>query len=202
MMDCVVPGGVTVDLDTGGAAGIRAGLQEIHRRFPRLVELYDNTASLQDRTVATGIVTAELARQFSASGYVGRASGRNVDARKTPGYAPYDQLDFAVPVFTAGDVDARVWVRIREVEQSLAVIEQILTRLPDGPIRVPLTDGAGEGLRKHLAIFAPDLSFQSRLRELHGILDACQDAWRKLRAEVGRIASIATRDWATIRQSF
>ena len=121
MMDRVVTGGVTVDLDAAGTAGIWEGLHEIYQRFPRLVELYDKTASLQDRTVGSGIVTAELARQFGAGGYVGRASGRNFDARKTPGYAPYDQLDFAVPVFTAGDVDARVWVRIREVEQSLCV---------------------------------------------------------------------------------
>ncbi len=146
MMDSVVPGGVTVDLDAAGTAGIWEGLHEIYQRFPRLVELYDNTASLQDRTVGTGIVTAELALQFGAGGYVGRASGRNFDARKAPGYAPYDQLDFAVPVLTAGDVDARVWVRIREVEQSLALIEQILTDLPNGPIRVPIAVGSGEGL--------------------------------------------------------
>ena len=55
---------------------------QIQQRFPRLIELYDNTASLQDRTAATGILRAELAQQFGASGYVGRASGRNVDARK------------------------------------------------------------------------------------------------------------------------
>ena len=146
LMDRVVPGGVTVDLDAAGATSIREGVQDIRRRFLRLVELYDNTASLQDRTVGTGIVTAELARQFGAGGHVGRASGRNIDARKTPGYAPYDQLDFTVPVFTAGDVDARVWVRIREVEQSLALIEQILRRLPGGPISVPLAEGTGEGL--------------------------------------------------------
>jgi Ni,Fe-hydrogenase III large subunit/Ni,Fe-hydrogenase III component G len=146
MMDRVVPGGAAVDLDTAGTASIRAALQEIRERFPRLVELYDNTASLQDRTAGTGIVTAELARQFGAGGYVGRASGRNFDARKTPGYVPYGQLDFAVPVFTAGDVDARVWVRIREVEQSLALIEQALARLPEGPITTPLAETAGEGL--------------------------------------------------------
>lgn len=146
MMDCVTPGGVAVDLDAGGTAAIRVCLEQIKQRFPRLVELYDKTASLQDRTVATGVVTADLARQFGAGGYIGRASGRNFDARKIPGYAPYDQLDFSVPVFTAGDVDARVWVRIREVEQSLALIEQILAHLPKGPIRVPLAEDAGEGL--------------------------------------------------------
>ncbi|HEY5064523.1 MAG TPA: nickel-dependent hydrogenase large subunit [Xanthobacteraceae bacterium] len=146
MMDRVVPGGVTADLDAAGTAAIWEGLHEIYRRFPRLIELYDNTASLQDRTVGTGIVTAALASQFGAGGYVGRASGRNFDTRKTPGYAPYDQLDFSIPVFTAGDVDARVWVRIREVEQSLGLIEQILTGLPNGPIRTPIAVGSGEGL--------------------------------------------------------
>ena len=65
-------------------------------------------------------MSAELARQFGAGGYVGRASGRAFDARKAPGYPPYDQLRFEVPVLKEGDVNARVWIRIREVEQSLA----------------------------------------------------------------------------------
>jgi Ni,Fe-hydrogenase III large subunit len=146
MMDRVVPGGVAVDLTPAGTAGIRETLQNARRRFPRLVELYDNTASLQDRTAATGILRADLARQFGAAGYIGRASGRNFDARKTPGYAPYDQLAFTVPTLTAGDVDARIWIRIREVEQSLALIDQILDRLPDGPIAAPLDGEAGKGL--------------------------------------------------------
>jgi Ni,Fe-hydrogenase III large subunit len=146
MMDRVVPGGVAADLRPGGADLIGEVLQEIRRRFPRLIELYDNTASLQDRTAATGIVSIELAREFGASGYVGRASGRAFDARKTPGYAPYDQLDFTVPVLTSGDVNARVWIRIREVEQSLKLIEQILAGLPHGPIGVAPAAGDGEGL--------------------------------------------------------
>jgi Ni,Fe-hydrogenase III large subunit len=146
MMDRVIPGGVATDLRPDGVISLKDSLQYFRRRFPRLVELYDNTASLQDRTAATGIVGAELARQFGASGYVGRASGRKFDARKTPGYAPYDRLDFAVPVLETGDVNARVWVRIREVEQSLALIEQLLARLPQGPIAAPLDGGDGEGL--------------------------------------------------------
>ena len=56
MMDRVVPGGVAADLGTDGVADLRALLRIIRRRFPELVELYDNTASLQNRTVTTGIL--------------------------------------------------------------------------------------------------------------------------------------------------
>jgi Ni,Fe-hydrogenase III large subunit len=147
MMDRVVPGGVTVDLSPQGMTHLTSLLQKFRHQFPRLVELYDNTASLQDRTALTGVVEAALAQRFGAPGFVGRASGRDFDARKTPGYAPYDELDFAVPVLTAGDVNARVWLRIREVEQSFRLIEQILDRLPQGPIAIAFdADGAGEGL--------------------------------------------------------
>jgi Ni,Fe-hydrogenase III large subunit/Ni,Fe-hydrogenase III component G len=138
MMDAIVPGGIARDIAADGAAHLQALLTEVRRMFPRLVELYDNTASLQDRTVSTGIVKPDYVRQFGAGGYVGRASGRAFDARRTPGYAPYIDLKFDVPVLTAGDVNTRVWIRIREVEQSLALIEQILTRLPDGKIQAAI----------------------------------------------------------------
>jgi Ni,Fe-hydrogenase III large subunit len=144
MMDRVVPGGVAYDLGTNCGAVVSALLAEIKRLFPQLVDLYDNTASLQDRTATTGILRGALARQFGAGGYVGRASGRAFDARKTLGYAPYDRLDFEVPVLEAGDVNARVWIRISEVEQSLALIDQILQRLPDGPIRIAVAGAGGK----------------------------------------------------------
>jgi len=150
MRDVIIPGGLTRDLDQNGQAGIRAVLDNIHVRFPALVELYDNTASLQDRTVGTGIVTAALAKQYSAGGYVGRASGRAFDARRTPGYAPYDKLRFEVPVLDEGDVNARVWIRIREIEQSLSLAIQILDRLPGGPLSVPV--GVEAGPREGMAL--------------------------------------------------
>jgi len=147
MMDYVVPGGTRCDLPDDGEGRLLALLADVRRRFPELVELYEDTASLKDRTVGTGILSRELARQFAAGGYVGRASGRSFDARRTPGYAPYDQLQFEVPVVEAGDVNARLWIRIREVEQSLGLIEQILRRLPSGELCVSLyTEEAGEGL--------------------------------------------------------
>src|SRR6185437_3409494 len=135
MMDAIVPGGVAQDPAPEGVTQIRALIGEVRRVFPRLIELYDNTASLQDRTVSTGIVKPDFARQFGAGGYVGRASGRAFDARRHIGYAPYDRLDFEVPVREDGDVNARVWIRIREVEQSLKLIDQMLAGLPAGDLR-------------------------------------------------------------------
>jgi Ni,Fe-hydrogenase III large subunit len=132
MRDIIVAGGVTRDLNGAGVDIIRATLDNIRARFPALIELYDNTASLQDRTVDTGVLKPALARQYAAGGYIGRASGRSFDARRTLGYPPYDRLRFDVPVLTEGDVNARVWIRVREVEQSLALIEQILDGLPEG----------------------------------------------------------------------
>src|SRR5262245_3830360 len=73
MMDVIVPGGVTRDIAPGGAEQVRQLLAEVRSVFPRLIELYDNTASLQDRTVTTGIVRGAYPRQFGAGGYIGRA---------------------------------------------------------------------------------------------------------------------------------
>ncbi len=134
MRDLIVPGGVVADLDNDGIAAIRAALAEIRQRFPALVNLYDNTASLQDRTVSTGRLDPALAKCFGAGGFVGRASSRRFDARRALTYPPYDRLSFEVPVLDAGDVDARVWIRIREVEQSLSLLEQILREMPKGSV--------------------------------------------------------------------
>ena len=69
MMDRIVPGGVAADLSADGAAALRALTAEIAQRLPALIELYDNTASLQDRTMGTGMLSAALASQFGAGGY-------------------------------------------------------------------------------------------------------------------------------------
>jgi Ni,Fe-hydrogenase III large subunit len=172
MRDIIVPGGVSRDIGHGGAEAIQATLDNVRVRFPALVELYDNTASLQDRTVDTGTLRPPLARQYAAGGYVGRASGRSFDARRTLAYPPYDSLRFDVPVLSEGDVNARVWIRVREVEQSLSLIDQILNRLPEGPTRkeVPL----GGEVREGMAIvegFRGDVLVWLRLR--NGLIERC-----------------------------
>jgi Ni,Fe-hydrogenase III large subunit len=175
MMDRVVPGGVAVDVDGAGIAALKGLLAEIRSRLPDLIELYDNTASLQDRTVGTGVLRPDLASRFGCGGVIGRASGRAVDVRRQPGYAPYDQLAFEIPVLEKGDVDARIWVRIHEVEQSLSLITQILDRLPEGPALDRVRAPNGSTLPEGIALvegFRGDILVWVRLRP-DGSLDRC-----------------------------
>jgi len=145
-MDRIVPGGVSVDVDDEGIRLLKGVLRSIAKDFHKGTVLYHETPSLKDRTVGTGVVPATLVHRFAAGGFVGRAASRGHDARKSPGYPPYSDLDFVVPVLAEGDVNARIEVRIAEVEASLDLIEQIFLNLPDGPRQVAVPTRAGEGM--------------------------------------------------------
>ena len=172
MMDRIVPGGMAVDLSSGGIAHLRGLVAEIGEKFPRLLSLYDRTASLQDRTVGTGILRPELAKLWAAGGFVGRASGRDFDARRL--YPPYDALAFTIPVRAEGDVDARLRIRAAEITESLGLITQILDRLPPGSLLSPLAENSGEGF--------------SLIEGFRG------DIFLHVRLESGRIARCHARD--------
>jgi Ni,Fe-hydrogenase III large subunit len=139
MMDRIVPGGVMVDIGRDQVGRLRALAGDLRKAMPRLERLYDDTPSLQDRTVTAGILRPELAKRFAPGGYVGRASGRDFDARRDLAYPPYSALKFAVPVLQDGDVNARVWIRLKEIGESLALLDQLLRDLPGGAVEEPVT---------------------------------------------------------------
>jgi Ni,Fe-hydrogenase III large subunit len=145
MMDCVRPGGVATDIGPKDIKQIGKLIAHFYRRFPAIKALYEDTASLQDRTVRTGVLRYHLAEQFGAGGFIGRASSRNFDARKALPSPPYDKLKFDIALMFRGDVDARIRVRIAEIEQSLSLVKQLLAGLPGGDIIVPVAAQDGEG---------------------------------------------------------
>ncbi len=139
MMDRVVPGGVTIDLDDGGIDLMLGELETFAREFERLVVIYDNNPSLEDRVRETGILSREQAVDLGMVGIVARASGLELDSRIQSPFPPYDRFIPRIPVFKAGDVNARVWVRIDEVRESVRLLREMLTYLPAGDVRTPFT---------------------------------------------------------------
>ena len=87
------------------------------------------------RTKNVGVLSAEQAINCSVSGPVLRASGVSWDLRKADPYEVYDRLDFDVPVGTVGDNYDRYLMRIAEMRQSLRIIAQCVTQIPEGPVR-------------------------------------------------------------------
>jgi Ni,Fe-hydrogenase III large subunit len=146
MMDRVIPGGVSIDITPAGVGAIGVALEAVAAEIPSLLAIYEGHASLQDRVVGTGVVSPELVARFAAGGHVGRASGRGFDARLVPGYAPYPDLQPRVPVLAQGDVDARVRIRIAELEEAIRMARTLLATLPPGELTVVLPQRGGEGL--------------------------------------------------------
>jgi Ni,Fe-hydrogenase III large subunit/Ni,Fe-hydrogenase III component G len=139
MMDRVVPGGVACDLDDRGIEAMLGELDTFTGEFERLVTIYDENPSLEDRVRDTGRLSPGQARDLGVVGIVARASGQNMDSRVQSPFSPYDRFVPRVPVFDAGDVNARAWVRIEEIRESVLLLRQMLEELPKGEVVVPCT---------------------------------------------------------------
>jgi len=141
LMDRVVPGGVAADLGPAGRTRLKRELDSLAVEFERLVAIYDENPSLEDRVRTTGVLAPERALALGAVGFVARASGLNTDARVDFPFPPYDRpdlMDFSVPVLISGDVHARAWVRVEEVRESIQVMRFILEHIPEGPTAAPI----------------------------------------------------------------
>lgn len=135
LMDGVIPGGVKADVEHQKLLAMVHNSRLLAVEFNELIECFEASESLEDRLMTTGRLSVEQAQMLGVTGYVGKASGQDHDVRRDTPYAPYDQLDIEVPVYHAGDVAARAKIRADEVIISLRLIEQIVERMPGGPVR-------------------------------------------------------------------
>ena len=145
LMDCIVPGGVTTDVDSNARARIAQQSIVIEKEVLRLRAIYDEHAGLQDRFQAAGVVAPELATRLGLCGLAGRASGQKRDLRVDFPCSPYDQLGVRPAFNTRGDVAARIAVRFDELSESLRLIRLIVDELPKSEVHLPLPGVDGEG---------------------------------------------------------
>lgn len=133
----VTPGGVRETVTV--LPRLAAELDDILADFTEIVAISLNNTMLMDRLTGAGYLALTTARDHGVQGYVARASGLNLDARRDHPFAAYGDLSFSVPVFDTSDVYARTMVRVQEAEVSVSLIKQALVALPDtGPVATPL----------------------------------------------------------------
>ncbi|KAJ1656814.1 ndufs2, NADH ubiquinone oxidoreductase 49 kd subunit [Dispira simplex] len=132
----VRPGGVTSDMPLGLMDDIYTWLKAYPARVDEMEEVVSANRIWQQRTIGVGVLTAQQAMNWGCSGVMLRGSGIQWDIRKERPYDAYDEVQFDVPVGTAGDCYDRYICRIEEMRQSVRIIQQCLEQMPDGPVKV------------------------------------------------------------------
>lgn len=127
-------GGVCNDVDETFVRGTREFVKFMGPRLKMYEQLVTDNIILRKRLEKIGPISADMCRKYGATGPVIRGSGVGYDVRRAEPYSVYPELDFMVPVYPEGDCMARYLVRMRELEQSLRIVDQALDKLPDGPV--------------------------------------------------------------------
>ncbi|MFB6095537.1 MAG: NADH-quinone oxidoreductase subunit D, partial [Halodesulfurarchaeum sp.] len=129
-------GGVVWDLPEPRAEffeKIRDFLEELPERLDEYHNILSQNELFQMRTVDTGYLAPDIAKDYGITGPIARASGVDYDLRRDDPYGYYPNLDWDVVTAEGGDNYARLLVRMREVEESARIIEQCIDILEDWP---------------------------------------------------------------------
>ena len=129
-------GGVCRDVDAGFVEATRAFVRRLRSRFPIYEDLVTGNIIFIKRVREISTFSSDMAMRYGATGPLLRATGVSYDIRRNEPYSVYPELDFEIPVGKTGDCMDIYTVRVKEMEQSLRIIEQALDRIPDGPFRV------------------------------------------------------------------
>ncbi len=114
------------------------------KRFPEALNefnsLLERNRIFMDRTINCGPISAERALAFSFTGPNLRAAGVDYDVRVAQPYSSYADFDFIIPVGNQGDTYDRFTVRQEEMRQSLRIIQQAISKMPEGAMHADLPD--------------------------------------------------------------
>lgn len=133
----VRPGGVRFGLSSEKVDIIQKKIQELRPQIEHVSDLLFSRATVLSRFESVGTVSFELAEKLGLVGVVARASGMTYDVRTHVAPTKYKGLGLTTQIEETGDVLARAKVRIREVFESMNLIEKVLTLGPVGTV-VPL----------------------------------------------------------------
>jgi NADH-quinone oxidoreductase subunit D len=127
-------GGQTHDLPEGFVTQVREFLRTVKPVIEEVDKLLTRNRIFVDRCRDVGVISKEDAIGYALSGPNLRGCGIEHDLRRKHPYIDYEKYDFEIPVGTVGDCFDRYLVRMEEMRQSVRILEQVLDKLPTGPI--------------------------------------------------------------------
>ena len=131
-MNYMVPGGVMHDLHPNFQKRVKDFMQLYKSKVHEYDEMLTGNIIFQNRMKNVGMLSAEDAIAYGCTGPTARGSGVSCDVRKLYPYEIYNTLEFDEVLETGGDSFARYIVRVREMQQSIRIIEQLIDNIPEG----------------------------------------------------------------------
>ncbi|MBL7739169.1 MAG: NADH-quinone oxidoreductase subunit D [Chitinophagaceae bacterium] len=131
-MNYMVPGGVMQDLHPDFQKRVKEFIQLYKRKIHEYDELVTDNIIFQNRMKSVGYLSPEDAISYGCTGPTARGSSVSSDIRKLYPYEIYDKLEFDEVLETGGDSFARYMIRIREMHESIRIIEQLIDNIPEG----------------------------------------------------------------------
>jgi NADH-quinone oxidoreductase subunit D len=129
-------GGVSKDLPPGFHDDLTLCLDKIEGVIVEVEAMLNTNKIFYDRMVGVGAMTKEAAIATGCVGPIARSCGVDYDVRRDHPYSVYPELEFDVPLGTTGDCYDRFLVRVEEIKQSIRILRQCLTQIPEGPTMV------------------------------------------------------------------
>lgn len=131
-MNYMVPGGVMFDLHPNFHKRVKEFIVHFKPKLEEYDELVTNNIIFQERTKGVGYISTEDAISYGCTGPVARASGVKSDIRKLAPYDGYENLKFDEILESGCDSFARYMVRMKELRESMSIIEQLIDNIPEG----------------------------------------------------------------------
>ncbi len=131
-MNYIVPGGIMQDIHPNFQKRVKDFITLFKSKVDEYDELVTGNIIFQNRMKGVGYLSKEDAVSYGCSGPAARGSGVECDIRKLYPYDGYEHIQFDEVLETAGDSFARYMVRIREMKQSVRIIEQLIDNIPEG----------------------------------------------------------------------
>uniref|UniRef100_UPI003FEFEE09 NADH-quinone oxidoreductase subunit D n=1 Tax=Candidatus Limisoma sp. TaxID=3076476 RepID=UPI003FEFEE09 len=125
-------GGVRADLYPTFQEKVKEFLAIMPERLKEYHQLVTGNIIFQNRLKGVGVLSKKDAVDYGVAGPSGRASGWACDLRKTNPYSIYSELDFEQVVLDGCDSFDRYLVRLKEIEQSCKILEQLVDNIPEG----------------------------------------------------------------------
>ena len=128
-------GGVMADIHPNFVRRVKEFIPYMRHNLQEYYDIFVNNVIARNRLEGVGVLNKEQVISFGCTGGTGRAAGWSNDLRKHQPYAAYDKVDFQEITYTEGDSFARLMVRMKEIEESLKIIEQLIDGIPEGPFQ-------------------------------------------------------------------